>query len=138
VSDEVEMFSFRQDKVGFFVTLILIVIAAGTLISTIVLVAVGLATGSWGAFLALKIVLASAWVLCIVTVLTRVGIFRMQMLRAERARQAAQAATETPSNAVVPLPPPGSPPEPPHEGSAGNGSPPLPQSLPHRDRPEPA
>ncbi len=131
------MFSFRQDKVGFFVTLILILIAASTLISSIVLVWVGFATGSWGAFLAFKIVVACGWVLCIATVLTRVGIFRMQMLRAEQARLAAQGAPESPSNALVPLPPPGSAPLS-HEGPGNNGGAPLPQSLPHNDRAEPA
>ena len=82
------MFSFRQDKVGFFVTLILIVIAAGTLINTLVLVVVGLAMGNWTMFsVPMKIVLAAAWVLCIVVVYTRVAIYRAQMVSAEKARR---------------------------------------------------
>jgi hypothetical protein len=142
------MFSFRRDKVGFFVTLILILIAVGTFINTLVLVVVGLAQGNWTMYsLPMKIVLASAWVLCIATVLTRVAIFRMQMLRDERARQAAQAAhgegggtaggSATPSEAVCPLPPPLPPPEASHEGSAGTDSSSA-RPLPRGDRPEPA
>ena len=37
------MFSFRRDKTGFFVTIILLTIVAGTLISTLVLLIVGIA-----------------------------------------------------------------------------------------------
>jgi hypothetical protein len=142
------MFSFRRDKVGFFVTLILILIAVGTFINTLVLVVVGLAQGNWTMYsLPMKIVLASAWVLCIATVLTRVAIFRMQMLRAERARQAAQAVhgesggaaggSSPPFEVARPLPPPLPPPEASHEGSAGADSSSS-RPLPRGDRPEPA
>ncbi len=143
------MFSFRRDKVGFFVTLILILIAVGTFINTLVLIVVGLAQGNWTMYsLPMKIVLASAWVLCIATVLTRVAIFRMQQLRAERARQAAAQAAHgeggvaaggsaTPFEATCPLPPPLPPPEASHEGSAGTDSSSA-RPLPRGDRPEPA
>jgi hypothetical protein len=107
------MFSFRRDKVGFFVTLILIVIAAGTLINTLVLVVVGLAMGNWTMFsVPMKIVLAAAWVLCIVVVYTRVAIYRAQMVSAEKARARAEAEANGHTNdkgQILPLPPPGEP-----------------------------
>jgi hypothetical protein len=119
--------------VGFFATLTLIVIVSGAAISTVVLLWVGFATGSWVTFLAWKIVVASAWVLCIATVLTRVGFFRLQMLRAERERLAAENARVDPNAPPVPLPPQGDRPN----GTGGNGGGPH-SSLPQGERTEPA
>lgn len=77
------MFSFRRDKVGFFITLILLTIAAGTAISTIVLLIVGIAQGDWKShLLSVKWILGSAWVACIITVLVRLRIFKWQYDRA--------------------------------------------------------
>lgn len=76
------MFSFRRDKTGFFVTIILLTIVGGTLISTLVLLIVGLAQGDWKAhLLSMKWVLGSAWVACIITVLIRLKIFKWQYER---------------------------------------------------------
>ena len=76
------MFSFRRDKTGFFVTIILLTIVGGTLISTLVLLIVGIAQGDWKAhLLSVKWVLGSAWVACIVTVLIRLKIFKTQYER---------------------------------------------------------
>jgi membrane protein DedA with SNARE-associated domain len=77
------MFSFRRDKTGFFVTIILLTILGGTLISTLVLLIVGMAQGNWQEhLLSIKWVLGSAWVACIVTVLIRVRIYKWQADRA--------------------------------------------------------
>jgi len=78
-------FSFRQDKTGFFVTLVLLVIALGAAVTTIVLITVGAAEGDWKAhLLAWKWVVGSCWIACILTVLVRLIIFRQQMLRDEQ------------------------------------------------------
>jgi hypothetical protein len=77
------MFSFRRDKTGFFVTIILLTIVGGTLISTLVLLIVGIAQGDWKAhLLSVKWVLGSAWVACIITVLIRLKIYKVQYDRA--------------------------------------------------------
>lgn len=86
------MFSFRRDKVGFFITLILLTIVAGTVISTLVLLIVGIAQGDWKEYLlSMKWILGSAWVACIITVLVRLKIFKWQYDRALRQ----QEGTET-------------------------------------------
>jgi hypothetical protein len=86
------MFSFRRDKTGFFVTIILLTIVGGTLISTLVLLIVGIAQGDWKSYLlSVKWVLGSAWVGCIITVLIRLKIFKWQYERAIQ-RQAENAA----------------------------------------------
>ncbi len=73
------MFSFRRDKTGFFVTIILLTIVGGALISTLVLLIVGMAQGNWKEYvLSMKWVLGSAWVACIVTVLIRLRIYKWQ------------------------------------------------------------
>src|SRR5262249_17632619 len=87
------MFSFRRDKTGFFVTIILLTIVTGTLISTLVLLIVGIAQGDWKAYLlSVKWVLGSAWMACIITVLVRLRIYKWQYDRA----LARQAGEQTP------------------------------------------
>lgn len=77
------MFSFRRDKTGFFVTIILVTIAVGALISTLILLFAGIAQGDWKEhLLSVKWVLGSAWVACIVTVLIRLRIYKWQADRA--------------------------------------------------------
>jgi hypothetical protein len=79
------MFSFRRDKAGFFITIILLTIVTGTAISTLVLLIVGIAQGDWKSHLiSTKVVLGSAWVACIITVLIRLKIFKWQHDRALR------------------------------------------------------
>jgi hypothetical protein len=98
------MFSFRRDKMGFFSAIVLLVIVGGTVISTLVLLLVGIAQGDWRAYLlSVKWILGSAWVLCIITVLTRVHVFGWQLRRAQRRAQAEQA--EPPKEPSPPLPP---------------------------------
>jgi hypothetical protein len=90
------MFSFRSDKTGFFVTLILTTLAAGTVIATLVLLIVGWAQGEWARYLlSVKWVLGSAWVLSIIIVLVRVKIFQFQRrsIGAGANKQAAREAS---------------------------------------------
>jgi hypothetical protein len=89
-------FSFRQDKVGFFSTLVLVLFALGAAVTTIVLITIGAAQGDWKSYLlAWKWAVAGCWLGCIVTVLVRVAIFRVQMLRRERrAAEAKQGLKE--------------------------------------------
>jgi membrane protein DedA with SNARE-associated domain len=87
------MFNFRRDKTGFFVTILLLTIVGGTLISTLVLLIVGMAQGNWQEHLpSIKWILGSAWVACIVTVLIRLRIYKLQADRAS-ARQANENKT---------------------------------------------
>src|SRR5262245_36302107 len=89
------MFSFRRDKTGFFVTIILLIIVTGTLISTLVLLIVGIAQGDWKAhLLSVKWVLGSAWVACIITVLVRLRIYKWQYDRALERQAAEQPPTD--------------------------------------------
>ena len=82
------MFSFRRDKAGFFITLILLTIVTGTAISALVLLIVGIAQGDWQAHLtSTKVVIGSAWVACIITVLIRLRIYKWQYDRALRQRE---------------------------------------------------
>ena len=86
------MFSFRRDKTGFFVTLILLTIVIGTLISTLVLLIVGIDQGDWKTYLlSVKWILGSAWVACIITVLIRLRIYKWQYDRALRQREMSEA-----------------------------------------------
>jgi hypothetical protein len=73
------MFSFRFDKAGFFSGLTLMSLLGGTVLATILIFAIG----GWNDFTILvwKWVVGTVWVLCIITVLVRVGIYRYQMLR---------------------------------------------------------
>jgi len=72
------MFSFRQDKTGFFSALVLMIVVGGTVLATILL----LIFGGWENYSTpMKFIWGTAWVVCIITVLVRVAIFRFQMLR---------------------------------------------------------
>jgi hypothetical protein len=85
------MFSFRRDKTGFFVTIILLIIVTGTAISTLVLLILGIAQGNWKEYLlSVKWILGSAWVACIITVLVRLRIYKWQHDRAQQKQQAEQ------------------------------------------------
>ncbi len=77
------MFSFRRDKMGFFNALILIIIVVSTTISTVLILAIG----GWEEHkTAIKWILGTAWVLCIVMVLVRISVFKYQRDKAERAK----------------------------------------------------
>jgi hypothetical protein len=82
------MFDYRSDKAGFFVTIIMLVWLGAAIVGSVV----ALLLGQWDDHvLILKWVWGTWWVLCIVTVLTRLAIFRWQMGRfgskESRARQ---------------------------------------------------
>jgi hypothetical protein len=75
------MFSFRKDKTGFFVTIILSCLFGVALLAPLGV----LLFGDWNADIwLLKWVWGTCWVLAIVTVLARLAIFRWQMLRGPR------------------------------------------------------
>jgi hypothetical protein len=94
------MFSFRRDKTGFFVTIILMTIVGGTLVSTLVLLIVGIAQGDWKShLLSVKWILGSAWVACIITVLIRLRIYKWQYDRAIRQRETNAANGQPESHA---------------------------------------
>jgi hypothetical protein len=77
------MFSFRSDKTGFFVTVILLALLAAAVALTIwVAVLDDWEAHKW----VVKVIWAVWWVLCIATVLVRVSVFRWQRRRDERAR----------------------------------------------------
>jgi hypothetical protein len=93
------MFSFRRDKTGFFVTIILLTIVIGTLVSTLVLLIVGIAQGDWKAhLLSVKWVLGSAWVACIITVLIRLKIYKVQYDRAMERKAGDETSAAPPAN----------------------------------------
>lgn len=76
------MFNYRKDKTGFFATLILGVLFSAMVIATLVLLFMGVAKGQWDYYnLPIRFVLGIGWLLLMATVLTRVAIFRMQMLK---------------------------------------------------------
>jgi hypothetical protein len=91
------MFSFRRDKMGFFSGIALMVIVGATVISTLVLLILGLAEGNWQAYLLpVKWILGVAWVLCIGTVMARVHVFGWQLRRAQRQAEANAPAESEP------------------------------------------
>src|SRR5689334_12042678 len=87
------MFSFRSDKTGFIVTIILIALLVAAVTITIIAWSNGweehktLLKFDWGTW----------WVLCIIVVLIRIAIYRRQMLRAQRQQQP-PLPPEAPSN----------------------------------------
>ena len=99
------MFSFRRDKTGFFVTIILLIIVTGTLISTLVLLMVGIAQGNWKEYLlSVKWVLGSAWMACIITVLVRLRIYKWQYDRALERQAEGQSPTDEADKKNTPAP----------------------------------
>jgi membrane protein DedA with SNARE-associated domain len=93
------MFSFHRDKTGFFFTIILLIIAAGTMISTLILAIVGIAQGNWKEYLlSVKWILGSAWVACIITVLIRLRIYKWQYDRALQQQAEQQRETDEPTS----------------------------------------
>jgi hypothetical protein len=71
------------------------VIVGGTVVSTLVLLILGLVEGNWKAYLLpVKWILGVAWVLCIGTVMARVHVFGWQLRRAQRQAEASRQAEE--------------------------------------------
>ena len=88
------MFSFRSDKTGFFVTIIMLVLLGAAIVGTLGV----LVLGGWDAHVwILKWVWGTWWVLCIITVLTRLAIFRWQMMRAARKARPPEPSDREPS-----------------------------------------
>ncbi|RLS41281.1 MAG: hypothetical protein DWH82_00655 [Planctomycetota bacterium] len=79
------MFNYRKDKAGFVMTLVLGGILAAGVIATLVMLFMGLSRGVWDYYsLPIRIVLGCAWVMLVISVLVRVGIFRFQMKARQR------------------------------------------------------
>ena len=76
------MFSFRRDKIGFFITIILLTIVTGTADQHAGPADRGDRAGRLESApdLSAKWVLGSAWVACIITVLIRLKIFKWQRI----------------------------------------------------------
>lgn len=88
------MFNFREDKAGFFATLIVVPLLVALAVVPLALFVTGSALGQ-DLSLPIKIVFGVCWPLLVITVLVRVWIFRVQMMsRKKRERQAAEAAEE--------------------------------------------
>ncbi len=89
------MFDYRSDKAGFFVTIIMLVWLAAAIVGSVV----ALLLGQWDDHvLILKWVWGTWWVLCIVTVLTRLAIFRWQMGRFRGRESPTQKTDELPQD----------------------------------------
>ena len=73
------MFNFREDKAGFFATLIVVPLLIGLAVVPLVLFLTGSALGQ-DLSLPIKIFFGVCWPLLVVTVLVRVWIFRVQMI----------------------------------------------------------
>jgi len=76
------MFNYRKDKAGFFATIVLALLAAAIVVSSLILLFMGIARGQWDYYsMPIRLIIGIGWLLLVATVLTRVGIFRVQMLR---------------------------------------------------------
>ena len=73
------MFNFREDKAGFFATLIVVPLLIGLAVVPLALFVTGSALGQ-DLSLPIKIFFGVCWPLLVVTVLVRVWIFRVQMI----------------------------------------------------------
>ncbi len=82
------MFNFRADKTGFFVTIIMLILLGAAIVTTVALWFSGLDADTF--WIVVKLVWGSWWVLCIITVLTRLAIFRSQMMRSARETKPAE------------------------------------------------
>jgi len=76
------MFNYRKDKAGLFATIVLALLAAAIVVSSLILLFMGIARGQWDYYsMPIRLIIGIGWLLLVATVLTRVGIFRAQMLR---------------------------------------------------------
>jgi hypothetical protein len=90
------MFSFRRDKMGFFAGMALILILVLTVVGTVLVWVLG----GWEQYgWLIRLIWGIAWVLLIIMVLVRVGVFRWQMLRA-LARREKPEEPESPGEAT--------------------------------------
>jgi hypothetical protein len=72
---------YKSGKVSFTSTVILVSLTGGCAIATAVMYMVINVTGEWVFWLVFKIIWSSWWVLCIVTVLTRLALFGFEKKR---------------------------------------------------------
>jgi hypothetical protein len=86
------MFDFRADKTGFFVTIILLALLGVAIGATLAVFLAGFQAALF--WIVLKWIWGTWWVLTIITVLTRLAIFRWQMIRASRKSQSPESPTD--------------------------------------------
>ncbi|RLS48305.1 MAG: hypothetical protein DWH88_04050 [Planctomycetota bacterium] len=80
------MFNYKKDKAGFYATIVLATLATVIVAASLVLLFMGISQGQWDYYnLPIRFILGFGWLLLVATVLTRVGIFRMQMLKKRQA-----------------------------------------------------
>lgn len=93
------MFNYRKDKAGFFATIVLTMLTSAIVIASLVLLFMGISRGQWDYYsFPIKMVIGFGWILLVATVLTRVSIFRMQMLKKrERLGQKGHHSTQPPN-----------------------------------------
>ncbi len=78
--------NWKRDWVGFLNTWVLIGIGAGSLIAVLILFIIGLCAGDWETyFLPIKIIIIGWYVISMLAVLIRIGVYRIGVLR-ERER----------------------------------------------------
>src|SRR5947209_17619288 len=94
------MSSYRADKVRFFATIVQFLLLGAAITSTVWVLLTGGVAHLW----AVKLTWGIWWVLCIITVLIRIALFRWQMMRAARAGP--PGAPPAAPSAPEPAPPP--------------------------------
>ena len=91
--------NWNKDKVGYLNTWVLLAISLVTVVALIGLIAVGISEGNWATYAtALKGVIIAWWVLSMVSVLVRIAVYRVDMVRKrEKLKQEQQDKVETKS-----------------------------------------
>jgi hypothetical protein len=86
----------KSGAASFSITVVLVSLTGATAVALTVLWILWDVLGDWVFWLVFKIIAASWWVLCIVTVLVRLAVFRWQMKRDAPARPGPQPEGDTP------------------------------------------
>jgi MFS family permease len=96
---------YKSPALSFSMTVTLVSLTGATAIASAVIWIMGDVFGDWLMWLILKIIWGVFWIVCIAIVLTRVGVFRLHMLKAKRAEPPAAG----PPGQESERPPPGPP-----------------------------
>ncbi len=91
---------YKSGALSFSMTVTLVSLAGATAVASAVIWVLGDVFGDALMWLILKIILGVFWVVCIAVVLTRLGVFRMHMLKGRTSRRAEPAACGTNETAV--------------------------------------
>lgn len=87
---------YKSGALSFSMTVSLVSLVGATAIASAVIWVMGAVFGNDLMWLILKIIWGAAWVAAIAIVLTRIGVFRLHMLKAKRAEQPAPAPPPSP------------------------------------------